>query len=190
LSGPVAPAHAVAGDCGRRATLPRRLGSLVYESLLQVALVLVTGFALVPLVSPSAGPATSLQLPPAAGRWISFGGIVATTLLYCVWCWSRGRRTLPMKTWHLRLVTATGGPVGVARALARYVACWIGPALAGIVYLALDARGLGAHGGWLVALNFLWAFIDPERQFLHDRIAGTRIVDAAPASAGRTSAPG
>ena len=27
-----------------------------------------------------------------------------------------------------------------------------------------------------LALNYLAAFVDPERQFLHDRIAGTRIV--------------
>jgi uncharacterized RDD family membrane protein YckC len=33
-----------------------------------------------------------------------------------------------------------------------------------------------------VAFNFLWAFVDPERQFLHDRIAGTRIVEAPPAT--------
>jgi len=31
---------------------------------------------------------------------------------------------------------------------------------------------------WLVVagFNFLWAAVDPDRQFLHDRIAGTRIV--------------
>ena len=27
-----------------------------------------------------------------------------------------------------------------------------------------------------LAINFLWAGVDPERQFLHDRIAGTRIL--------------
>ena len=190
MSRPAPAAPAGPGECGHRATLPRRLGSLVYETLLLIALVLVTGFALVPLVSPGAGPATDLYLPQAAGRWISFAGVVATTLAYCVWCWSRGRRTLPMKTWHLRLVTTTGGPVSVVRALARFLACWIGPALAAAVYLALHARGLGAHASWLVAFNFLWAFIDPERQFLHDRIAGTRIVDTAPPGIPRASAPG
>jgi uncharacterized RDD family membrane protein YckC len=190
LNEPAAPARPAPGGYRRLATLPRRLGSLVYESLLQLALVLVTGFVLVPLVSPATGPATSLQLPQAAGRWISFAGVVATTVVYCVWCWSRGRRTLPMKTWHLGLATVTGASPSAARAFARYLACWIGPALAGAVYLALQRHGLGAHAAWLVALNFLWAFIDPERQFLHDRIAGTRIVDTATAHRGGTSAPG
>jgi uncharacterized RDD family membrane protein YckC len=190
MSRQAAPARALPGEGRRLATLPRRLGSRVYESLLQLALVLVTGFVLVPLVSPAAGPATSLQLPHAAGRWISFTGVVATTLVYCVWCWSRGRRTLPMKTWHLGLATVTGAPLSTARAFARYLACWIGPALAGAVYLALHRYELGAHATWLVGLNFLWAFVDPERQFLHDRIAGTRIVDTATTPGSTTSASG
>jgi uncharacterized RDD family membrane protein YckC len=190
MSGQATPARALPGECRRLATLPRRLGSLVYESLLQVALVLVTGFVLVPLVSPASGPATSLQLPQAAGRWISFAGVVVTTAVYCVWCWSRGRRTLPMKTWHLGLATASGDPPSAARAFARYLACWIGPALAGAVYFALHRHGLGAHAAWLVGFNFLWAFIDPERQFLHDRIAGTRIVNTALTRSATTSAQG
>ena len=50
-------------------------------------------------------------------------------------------------------------------------------ALAG--YLALRPFGAGALALPLVALNFLWAVADADRQFLHDRIAGTRLVDAA-----------
>ena len=63
-------------------------------------------------------------------------------------------------------------------ALLRYLAAWIGPALAVVAYAVLARIGLGAHAAWLVGLNFLWAFVDPERQFLHDRLAGTRIVHA------------
>jgi len=45
----------------------------------------------------------------------------------------------------------------VARALHRYV----------LATLGLFALGLG----------FLWALVDRDRQFLHDRLAGTAIVD-------------
>jgi uncharacterized RDD family membrane protein YckC len=31
--------------------------------------------------------------------------------IYFVWFWSRTGQTLAMKTWHIRLVTAQGGPV-------------------------------------------------------------------------------
>jgi hypothetical protein len=39
-------------------------------------------------------------------------------------------------------------------------------------------RPLG-HGRWALAalaLNYAWAFVDMDRQFLHDRIAGTRLM--------------
>jgi uncharacterized RDD family membrane protein YckC len=176
-AGPGAGIAAPSGVATTRATLPRRLGALVYESLLVVALVLVTGFLLAPLISPGARADGALALPSTVGRLLSFAGVAGTAMLYCVWCWSEGRRSLPMKTWRLALRTRDGGPVSVRRATVRYLACWIGPVLAVLAYLALSRHGLGAHAAWLVAFNFLWAAIDPERQFLHDRLAGTCIVD-------------
>lgn len=67
--------------------------------------------------------------------------------------WARGGQTLAMKTWHIRLVTADGQPLSFARAWGRYG-------------LALASLGYG----------LLWAGFDHERQFLHDRLAGTRLI--------------
>ena len=75
--------------------------------------------------------------------------------IYFVWCWSRGR-TLPMQTWRMRIVRRDGAPVEVTRAALRYALAWI------------STMAFGA--------GFLWAWIDRDRQFLHDRLAGTRIV--------------
>ncbi len=75
---------------------------------------------------------------------------------YLVYCWVRGGQTLAMKAWRLRLVTVDGGPVGLPRAMVRYVA-----AVAGTLPFAA---------------GFLWALLDRDRQCLHDRIAGTRLV--------------
>jgi uncharacterized RDD family membrane protein YckC len=61
-----------------------------------------------------------------------------------------------MKTWHIKLVTESGNPVSKRQALARYL--------------------IGTAGLLLLGVGFLWAFVDRERQFLHDRLAGTRIV--------------
>ena len=96
--------------------------------------------------------------------------------LYFVWSWTGGRRTLPMKTWHLRVTTANGTPLTGKTALLRYLAAWIGPALALIGYAILRDFSHGGWALWLLAFNFLWAWGDPDRQFLHDRIAGTRLV--------------
>jgi uncharacterized RDD family membrane protein YckC len=71
---------------------------------------------------------------------------------YFLWCWLRGGQTLAMKAWRIRLVDVTP-----ARALARF-------ALAALLVPTL--------------ISILWSFLDREGQFLHDRLAGTRLVDA------------
>jgi len=162
-----------------RASFARRFASLLYESLLLVAVIFAANFVLLPFVTPGrAGKADALVVPALPERialfWLLFGVLAA----YFVWCWSNGRRTLPMKTWRLRLVRADGSVLPPKTALLRYLAAWVGPLLALAAYMALSRIGLGAHGLWLVAFNFLWAAVDPERQFLLDRLAGTRIVQA------------
>jgi uncharacterized RDD family membrane protein YckC len=161
----------------RRAGLVRRLVALAYEALLVTALVLILGFVMLPLVSPAAahpsGPPTLPPWPARVGLFTVTFGVLAA---YFIWCWTDGRSTLPQKTWHLRIVATDGAPPSRRSALARYLAAWIGPLAALIVYGVLQPRALGGHAAWLVALNYLWAFIDRDRQFLHDRIAGTRVV--------------
>ena len=131
-------------------------------------------FALLPLVTPTRG--NEIVMPGLPERAALFCILFALLAAYCVWCWSSGRRTLAMKTWKLRLVRADDGVVTPKVALLRYLAAWIGPALAVAAYAALARYGWGAHAAWLVGLNFLWALVDRDRLFLHDRVAGTRLV--------------
>ena len=154
-----------------------RLGAALYEGLLLAALMFITGFLMLPLISPGrAATATELTLPPVPSRVALFCTLFAMMALYFVWSWTGGRRTLPMQTWRLRIVTVDGDPLDRKTALLRYLAAWIGPAFAVIGYGVLRDAGHGGWALWLLALNFLWAAVDPDRQFLHDRIAGTRIV--------------
>jgi uncharacterized RDD family membrane protein YckC len=149
----------------------------MYEALLVTALVFLTGFLLLPLVSPgTAATATRLTVPPVPARVALFCVLFSVVALYFVWSWTGGRRTLPMKTWRMRVARADGGPPNARSALLRYLAAWIGPALAIVGYALLRERGAGALALALLGFNFLWAGIDPDRQFLHDRIAGTRIL--------------
>lgn len=76
--------------------------------------------------------------------------------LYFLWHWMRGGQTLPMKTWKLRLVSLDGKDIRAKQASIRYLAAWI----------SLLCLGAG----------FLWAIFDRDRQFLHDRLAGTRVI--------------
>lgn len=171
------------------ASLSRRLVALVYEALLLVALILVVGFLTVPLAGPAPGVARGPAIPATPGRVLSACLVFVAAGSYFAWSWSGGRRTLPMKTWGLRLERRDGSRVETQTALTRYFAGWIGPAAALAAYVALTPAGLGAHGAWLVALNYLWAAVDPDRQFLHDRIAGTRIV-RVPQRGGARRCPG
>jgi uncharacterized RDD family membrane protein YckC len=72
---------------------------------------------------------------------------------YFVRCWLRGGQTLAMRAWRIRLVNVTP-----RRALLRF-----------LYALVLVPTGI----------SVVWALFDPERQFLHDRLAGTRLVPAS-----------
>ena len=75
---------------------------------------------------------------------------------YFLWCWTHGGQTLAMKTWRIRVLQANGAPLSLAAALRRYI---------------LAAAGISFGGATL-----WWAWFDREGQFMHDRLAGTRLV--------------
>jgi uncharacterized RDD family membrane protein YckC len=129
--------------------IARRLACALYDLLLVAALVLVATFPFLALL----GDATFGWRRNVLQAWV-----LLVSGAYFVGFWTHGGQTLPMKTWHLRLVRSDGQPVGVARATHRYL----------IALLGLLAVGLG----------FAWAFFDRDRQFLHDRLARTALVDA------------
>ena len=161
-----------------RAGLARRLAATLYESLLLAALAFALGFAWLPALGLSAAPAATsrLVLLSPAARAASFAALVAFGAGYFVALSCGGRRTLPMQTWRLWLQTADGTAPTPARALTRYVAWWIGPACAAAAYVALRPFAQGRWALLALALNYAWAVVDRDRQFLHDRIAGTRLV--------------
>jgi uncharacterized RDD family membrane protein YckC len=163
-----------------RAGIARRLAASLYEILLLCALAVAVGVVLLPLLGPDPAKASiALALPRPGARAVSFASVFAVLGAYCIWLWSGGRRTLPMRTWDLALLASAGSAVSLERAAARYVAGWIGPACAIAAYLALRPYGHRRWAAALLALNYAWAFVDRDRRFLHDRLAGTRLVRAA-----------
>lgn len=129
-----------------RAGLLRRLASLVYDGVLLFGIVFVAGYLFVAL-------ARDAQSGPARLSFQIY--LLAVCGSYFVFSWVRSGQTLAMKTWGLRLVSASGGAITPARALLRYL-------------LAIVSVGSG--------LGLVWALFDREGHFLHDRLAGTRIV--------------
>jgi len=132
----------------------RRLAAALYDALLIVALMFLATYPFLAFF----GDATQGWRRHLLQAWIVF--VVGS---YFVWFWTRGGQTLPMKTWHIRLVRHDGAAVGTARAVHRFALALLGAA----------ALGLG----------FAWALFDRDRQFLHDRLSGTALIDARQASA-------
>ena len=83
-----------------------------------------------------------------------------------------------MKTWRITLVRVDRRSLDAKAAVLRYLAAWIGPLAALLAYALLHPLNHGAHAAWWLVLGYVWPIVDPERQFLHDRIAGTRLVMA------------
>jgi len=124
---------------------------MLYESLLLLG-VLSVAFILPHLVI---GISMQSVLPGP----VLLAHLLLVLLAYFVWFWRHGGQTLAMQTWKLRLESSlTGNTITLPQALLRFVLCC--PTL----------LFLGA--------GLIWALFDRDRQFLHDRLAGTRIVPA------------
>jgi uncharacterized RDD family membrane protein YckC len=74
--------------------------------------------------------------------------ILVVFAAYFLWCWLRGGQTLAMKAWRIRLVDVTP-----KKAILRF--------LLAVLFFPVTIP---------------WALVDKDRQFLHDRLAGTRLV--------------
>lgn len=129
------------------ARLRHRLLSLVYESLLLTAVISATALPIVMLTS---------SWHPSVSRAVLQIAMVVVCGVYFVWQWTRTGQTLAMKTWRLRLVSRDGKLLSPAHASLRYL--------------------LALAGTLTFGAGFLWALVDRDRAFLHDRLTGTLII--------------
>lgn len=153
-------------------SIKRRLAALPYEGLLLLALLLIVSF-----------PAAGMKGAVLSG-WPHF--LYQTYLLcmaaaYFVWFWCHGGQTLAMKTWRFKVVDQVGAPIRVGRALWRFICAllFFSPACASLVLLFFPTRvnpAITILGFVPLVATILWAKYDIDRQFLHDRLAGTRLV--------------
>lgn len=101
--------------------------------------------------------------------------------LYFVLSWYRKGQTLPMKTWGIRLARVDHSHLKVPQLILRYVVAWIFPLIgAYIIHLCAESIGWRSVTMFIVFapfLNFVYSWFDKEGIFLHDRLAGTRLID-------------
>lgn len=129
------------------ATIRRRLASMIYEALLLIG-VLFFGFLVPNIVL---GMVAEILLPSG---FLTLHALLVTAA-YFLWFWSRRGQTLAMRTWKIRLVSVNGGPPAIDQLLLRFMLAW--PSI------------------FLFGVGIVWAVFDRDRQFLHDRLSGTRL---------------
>ena len=150
-------------------TIKRRLISMVYESLLALA-VLFLPFLLFELAVQGA----HTPLTEHMRQCLAFLIMGA----YFIHQWSREGQTLAMKTWRLQLVLAGHAHVPLRVAAYRYILSWMWllPALlVSYVFGLQHWSALGAIGVGILAWSTT-ALFTGNGQFLHDKLAGTQIV--------------
>ena len=132
----------------RPATLLRRLGAILYDALLMLALLFL---ATIPFIAARGGE------PVDPGGNLAYQLTLAAVLyVFLVGFWSRSGRTLGMQSWGLQLETVDGRKPTVAQASLRFFAA----------ILSWLALGLG----------FLWQLWDKDSCTWHDRLSATRLM--------------
>lgn len=155
--------------------LRRRLACFLYEGVLLFGVTFCVAFVYSLAVN---------QQHALEGRYGLVAALLAVAGAYFVWLWTRTGQTLAMQTWHIRVLTNQGRPLGIARAAMRYLASWVwfAPPL-----LAIWKLGLAQSGGvttvvligWILAYAAL-SRLHPRRQYWHDALCGTQLVSWRP----------
>lgn len=153
------------------------MAAFVYEGVLLFGVVMVVGLVYAIAMN---------QRHALQGR----EGMMATQFLalslYFLWFWTHGGQTLAMRTWQVKLVRADGRPVTLKQALARYLMSWLWfmPAWGGAWLAGWHQSKLlyGAMAVWLLFyMSLTWLL--PQKQFLHDALCRTRLIDTRPGDA-------
>ncbi|MFV1921929.1 MAG: RDD family protein [Methylotenera sp.] len=129
------------------AGLARRLAACSYELLSLIAIWFFCAFVFVMFDG---------QIEIVAERLLLQVALWVMTGLYLVACWVKTGQTLAAQAWKIKLMNADKTPLTYKTALLRYL----------LANLSLFCFGLG----------FLWAVVDKEQLFLHDRLANTRLI--------------
>ncbi|MBC7601564.1 MAG: RDD family protein [Ramlibacter sp.] len=160
----------------------RRLCGLLYEALVIVAVILVV-VALYSFFT-VAFPAIGLHRPVLLG--LCFMVLAG----YFVYSWMHGQ-TLAMRAWRMRIADAKGSTPGLGQSCLRFVLCWVwvAPPLALTAffhpYIDSFASVISVSSAVTLAWIAIWAALgnlQPQKQFWHDVIAGTRLVSTEPDS--------
>ncbi|MEX0709130.1 MAG: RDD family protein [Woeseia sp.] len=130
----------------QNAGLGRRLGAMLYDSLLVLALMFLGTIPFIALLDGN---------PVAAGTLSYQLTMLTVPYLFFAIFWSAYGRTLGMQSWGLRIEDSNGQRPDFARCSLRFAAAIL---------------------SWLPAgLGYWWQLVDRDSLSWHDRLSGTRL---------------
>lgn len=123
----------------------RRLMAGMYDWLLILAMAIIGSMPIVFFYGESV-PTGNLMYQLA---------LLALSIGYFTYCWTRSGQTLGMRTWNIRIMTKAGGRINTKQCLLHFAAAFI----------SLATMGIG----------FWWAWTNHERSTWHDLWSETRL---------------
>lgn len=132
----------------QNAGLMRRIGAMLYDGLLILALLFISTL-------PFIGMRDGEPVDPS-DNWLYQLVLFLVIYGFFVGFWTRSGRTLGMQSWRLQLENLDGSPPTLAGATIRFFAALLSWAPAG--------------------LGFFWQLWDKDKLTWHDRLSGTRLV--------------
>lgn len=129
------------------ASLLRRLGALIYDIIILIALSFVISMFAIMINNGQAVPPNNFWLQSAlVMSWLSF---------YCYF-FTRGGQTIGMRAWKIKLQRVDGQAISLQLALIR---CF-----------------LGATSLFFLGIGYIWILFDAQRKALHDRASDTQVL--------------
>lgn len=130
------------------ATFSRRLGAMMYDSLLLFALWMIASVPVVML----AGGADSPFIRGAGYQLFLY----LVSFVFLGWFWVHGGQTLGMRSWKLQVIRDDGHALGWDNALLRFLTATISL--------------------FLFFFGFLWILFNRENLAWHDIVSRTRVI--------------
>ena len=143
---------------------------MVYETFLLTAVALLTVAVFLLVTQNRHSPTLDHAL-----RFVLF----LVTAAYFIHFWSDSGHTLAMKTWRIKVIQPGHAKLPVRSAAARFLLAWgwfLPALLACYAFNISDKKNIGLAllagiAGWACT-----ALFDKDGQFMHDRLAGTRLI--------------